>query len=519
MDNDAAHHANISLRMYLTGDYINLVDHGRDYLDKPHLHFWLSAISFKILGITGFAYKFPSFLFSIAGVYAVFRLGKLFYSAEAGKLAALILASAFAFLLSLSDVRMDAILTSCIALSLWQLFELIIHKKPVAAAGAALFLALGFSTKGHIAVFVPAITVFAYIIQYKLYAQLISWKWLLMIILFFFFISPVLYCYYQQFNLHPEKIVRGRNEINGVRFILLDQVIERFTGKMEAEKNRDHFFFLHAFLPAFIPWSVLAYLAIIQNLRNIKKPAGELATSFSFLIILVLVSFSGYQLPHYLNVIFPGTAVLVAAFYYHYQHKLKWIQAIMIIQAVIVFIILAAAAFFNAWAFPAYNVWIIVGLILLLALVFYFNKSKSYSTIQKTIAMPVAAMILLFFLLNMNFYPQLLKYQAGKELANAIHGKTDPGEVYFWPGNYSSSFNFYTKTLRQEFSDSILDKQDSVWLVYDIKDEAQVLTKFKVATGSLSFVDYEITRLNMDFLNPSTREKVSTKMVLRKISR
>ncbi|MFL5810226.1 MAG: hypothetical protein ACJ749_11940 [Flavisolibacter sp.] len=39
MDNDSAHHANIALRMYLTGDYVSLVDHGKDYLDKPHLHF------------------------------------------------------------------------------------------------------------------------------------------------------------------------------------------------------------------------------------------------------------------------------------------------------------------------------------------------------------------------------------------------------------------------------------------------------------------------------------------------
>jgi len=115
LDNDAAHHANIALHMYLNRDYVNLVDSGKDYLDKPHFHFWLCAISYKIFGVTSFAYKLPSFLFTVLGIYSTYRLCKSLYNHETGKLAALIIASAFAFMLSNSDVRMDAILTACIA--------------------------------------------------------------------------------------------------------------------------------------------------------------------------------------------------------------------------------------------------------------------------------------------------------------------------------------------------------------------------------------------------------------------
>src|SRR6185436_13464344 len=93
MDNDSAHHAIIALRMHLTGDYVSLYDYSQDYLDKPHLHFWLSAFSYKIFGVTSFAYKFPSFLFTILGIYSVYRLGKTLYNKEVGKLAALLIAS------------------------------------------------------------------------------------------------------------------------------------------------------------------------------------------------------------------------------------------------------------------------------------------------------------------------------------------------------------------------------------------------------------------------------------------
>src|SRR5688572_4834884 len=149
MDNDSAHHANIALRMHLTGDYVNLVDYGRDYLDKPHLHFWLCALSYKIFGVTGFAYKFPSFLFTILGTYSTYRLGKALYNLETGKLASLIIASSFAYILANNDVRMDAILTASIAFATWQLVAFIHDKKMVNIAGAALGLALGFCTKGH----------------------------------------------------------------------------------------------------------------------------------------------------------------------------------------------------------------------------------------------------------------------------------------------------------------------------------------------------------------------------------
>ena len=186
MDNDSAHHANIALHMYLTGDYVSLVDHAGDYLDKPHLHFWLCAMSYKIFGVTSFAYKLPSFLFTILGTYSVYRLGKSLYNNEVGKLAALIIASSFAYLLANNDVRMDAILTASIALATWQLVDFIQNKKIPAVIGAALGLALGFSTKGHIAVFVPAVAALFYILYRKDWNLFLNWKWLLLLLLFDF---------------------------------------------------------------------------------------------------------------------------------------------------------------------------------------------------------------------------------------------------------------------------------------------------------------------------------------------
>ncbi|HWR33871.1 MAG TPA: glycosyltransferase family 39 protein, partial [Chitinophagaceae bacterium] len=390
MDTDSAHHANIALRMYLTGDYVSLADHNGDYLDKPHLLFWLSAFSYKIFGVTSFAYKFPSFLFTILGIYSTYRLGKSLYNQEVGRLSALILASSFAFILANTDVRMDAMLTACIAFSIWQLVEFIQNKKLLNVAGAALGLALGFSTKGHIAVFVPAIAAFFYILYQKDWKHFLNWKWLLLLLLFALFISPVVYCYYLQFNLHPETIVRGKDNINGVKFILLNQSVERFSGQMGGDDKHDYLFFLHSFLWAFAPWSILAYLAIAGRIKNFLRQREEWLTTGVFLVMLVVVSLSGFKLPHYLNIVFPTTAVLTASFILEKNENSKWVRTLFIIQLILIVLLLLAAMVINGWAFPVKNIWVIAGLVLLLAVVFYFLKSSFYSRLQKLVLLPVA---------------------------------------------------------------------------------------------------------------------------------
>ena len=517
MDSDSAHHANIALHMHLTGDYASLIDHNGDYLDKPHLLFWLSAFSYKIFGVTSFAYKLPSFLFTILGVYSTYRLGRTLYNKEIGKLAALILASAFAFMLANNDVRMEAMLTASIAFATWQLVEFIQTKKLLNVVGAALGLALGFSTKGMIAVFVPAIGAFFYILYGKDYKQFLNWKWLLMLLLFAVFISPVLYCYYLQYNLHPEKIVRSKDHINGIKFILLNQSVERFGGQTGDESKQDHYFFLHSFLWAFAPWALLVYILIVVRIKNFTRRELDWLTISTFIIMLLLVSFSGFKLPHYLNIIFPVAAIMAAVFIISSQSPGKWIRPVFIIQVVVSILLLLAVGVINAWAFPVNSIWVLIVLVLLLAVVFYFIKSKMYSSLQKAVLIPVNVMILAFFLLNANFYPQLLKYQGGKPMALATKGKIDPADVYFRENTYSSSFNFYAKTLRRPFADSVLQPGKKVWLMYDIKDEAEVKAKYSIGQR-FETRDYEITKLDIKFMNPEKRGAQCTKMVLGEIT-
>ena len=128
MENDSAQHATMAMQMYLHNDFTLLMKGFNDYLDKPHMHFWLSALSFKLFGLTHWAYRIPALLFTVLGAFSSYKLAEEFYGSKAGHLASLIFLSAQAIILSNHDVRTDAVLTGASIFAIWQLVMYIIPK-------------------------------------------------------------------------------------------------------------------------------------------------------------------------------------------------------------------------------------------------------------------------------------------------------------------------------------------------------------------------------------------------------
>src|SRR6056297_254286 len=121
MENDSAQFAVMAMRMVQENDFINLFKGTNEYLDKPHMHYWLAALSYKIFGIHDWAYRIPGILATLLGAYSCYGLGKLLYNVHTGKLASLIFMTAQTIVLGAIDVRTDAILTGFTVFAIWQL--------------------------------------------------------------------------------------------------------------------------------------------------------------------------------------------------------------------------------------------------------------------------------------------------------------------------------------------------------------------------------------------------------------
>jgi len=515
MNNNAAHHANIALHMYLTGDYVDLIDRGQDYLDKPHLLFWTAAFAYHLFGVTSFAYKFFSFLFVIVGVYSTFRLGKLLVDRKTGIYAALILSSSFAFILSTNDVRMDAMVVSCIAFSTWQLLEYFFHFQRSALLLGALGLALGFATKGAVAIVLPVLVVIFYFLQQQKAKAILTWRWLPLVLLTVLFLLPIFYCFYLQFDMHPEKVVRGMKGNSGILFLLFGQSFQRLTGSGWGERSSDPFFLLHTFLWAYLPWCVLAYIALFKNIGDWFRvkfrftDTTEVALTATLTIVFTLISFSRFKNAHYVNVLFPYFAVISARYLATASpiaiRRVFWLQLVISILLMITIVAL------NQWAFPFKQIYSVGGatLIFVLFLMLILNKSMELSA--KTVWLSFAAIAFTFWILNFNFYPQLLPYQSGHGMAKRVkEAGIDPKKLYYIDDenerNYSMEFSL-PALLPVISIDSLKKLQEPIYL-FAHPSQLESLRQEQVPFDTVIRAShYNVSTIKGSFLNPATRAK------------
>ena len=300
-----------------SNNFLDLTFDGIDWLDKPHFPFWITTISFKIFGINTFAYKLPAILFTILALVYTYKLAKELYNKETALLAILILVTAEHIVISNNDVRAEPYLTGLIITSIYYYHRLIKKFRPGPLILASLFAALAVMTKGLFTL-IPIMGAVGGELIIKRNRQVIfSWRWILSLGLIILFILPELFALHHQFDSQPEKLIFGRTGVSGIRFFLWDSQIGRFFNTGPITGRGDPFFFLHTLLWAFLPWSILMYYAIIKSIRNsILKMnwSKEFYTLSGSLLALLVFSFSGFQLPHYTNIIFPLLAILTANF-------------------------------------------------------------------------------------------------------------------------------------------------------------------------------------------------------------
>ena len=114
LEPDGSLYATISKTIAQSGDFVNLMRDGKDWLDKPHFPFWMAALSFRLLGVNAFAYKLPALLFWSAGALYTWRLAFSLYGKPVAQLSTLIYVSAAHLVISNNDVRAEPYLTGLI---------------------------------------------------------------------------------------------------------------------------------------------------------------------------------------------------------------------------------------------------------------------------------------------------------------------------------------------------------------------------------------------------------------------
>ncbi|TXJ02531.1 MAG: glycosyl transferase [Neisseriales bacterium] len=423
--NDAYFYAVISKTMVSNHDWINLYYASQDWLDKPHLPFWLTALSFKIFGISAFAYVLPGFIFHCIGAIYTYRLGKLLYSEATGIVATLIYVSSLHLLLSSMDIRAEAFLLGEIVSACYYYlrYDRIGGIKNLLLA--SIFTGLALMTKGLFVV----VTIFSGLVAMWLYSgelrKIIQPKWLLAYALSLLATLPELICLYVQFDLHPEKLVFGQHQVSGISWFFWGSQFGRFFNSGPIVNNHGNpGFFIHTFLWAFLPWSLLFIASLIAVCRCFKaevttQRAISIYLQSSFWLTFIMFSATKFQLDHYTNIIMPFAAIIVANYIVNQASKLS---VIVKIQQGLTFLILCLSLAISIFFFRAS--WLIISALIPTLILGYsvFQRSK-ISVVKWILALPalaVASSFIALMLVNAFVYRS---YDAGYNIAQYLEGK------------------------------------------------------------------------------------------------
>lgn len=519
LDPDAGIYATIAKNMAKSGDYLNLYFQDKDWLDKPHFPFWITALFFNLFGFTTWAYKLPGILFALLGAWYTYRLGQQLYNKTTGLFAAFILLTSLHFIASNNDVRAEPFLTGMLIAAVYHFANSYTRIFSWHLLAGCLFAALAMMTKGLFTLVPVAGAVAGHLLLTGQLRQLFHIRWVVAALLIILLISPELYALWFQFDSHPEKIVFEKTNVSGIRFFLWDSQFGRFFNTGPIKGKGDPFFFLHTLLWAFLPWAILLYMAFYNRLKTLLNKTARLHTEWYTLCgsipALLMFSLSRFQLPYYANILFPFFALLTAGFLFSLGEK--WIRRVAVIQGITIGIITALLLVLFYLYRPALTnlagFSLLCGLLLTLLLLprFYKGPVRHLLILRSGLAAMAAGLFL-----STVFYPDALQYQSGNHMAEYVN-RHEPGLPLASGELYIPSAQFYAnRHIRITSIDSMCAPgfTSPSLLFINEKEKEQLRASGKSFTVIREFPEFHITMPDLKFIKHTTRAASLKKQLL-----
>ncbi len=518
---DATQYASISMEMAESGNYLEVMHRGNDYLDKPPLLFWLSSLSFNVFGIENWSYRLPSLLFVYLGIFATFRLGSLLYSKAAGYTGAIIFSTTEAISIISHDVRTDTILISSIVFAIWCIIEFLEREKFKFLILGFIGIGLAMLCKGPIGLMVPILALSTHFIIRKQWRNFFRWEWLLGICIVAIIISPMVYGLYTQYDAQPEKFTtlssgKRVQGISGLVFYFWEQSFGRLTGESEwKDASFSYHFFIGTFIWSFLPWTILGFLALWNKIKLAirAKEIAEYYTLGAIVLPFIALSMSQFKLDHYIYIIYPFIAIISGN--YLVQLALKNQNGIIgMIQIFVIGAMGVGVVLIGTFTFT--NVTVIFGFsltALFLLLIATYLKRKSILAI--VLATAISACFVNVFM-KVHFYQNLAHYDGQYIAAIITNERGIPSANQHVIDISPHCYDFYTKSITH-YSGTLGKLVESEIEGHSFLIKEAVFEKLdldNLQPEVYPIQHHSTTKLNLDFLKESTRDKNTENLYL-----
>jgi 4-amino-4-deoxy-L-arabinose transferase-like glycosyltransferase len=273
--------------MMLGDNYLTTYLNGEPRFDKPILTYWLQAFSVSLFGVNELAFRLPSAvaaaLWNLLIVAFTWRLA----SPRAALIAGILMAGALGTGLIGKAATADALLNLFLSAAL---FSGYLHLKTESTAylfAAALFIGLGFLTKGPIAVLIPVAVTLLYALSS---GRLRQWGRMA--------VNPTAWLIFLSVGFPWYLVNYLREGPDFIEAFIGIHNIGRFNQAMEGHTG-PWWYYLPVILLLTFPFGFL----ILQPLRHIRRLFSSELDRFLliwFLFVLGFFSLAATKLPHYL---------------------------------------------------------------------------------------------------------------------------------------------------------------------------------------------------------------------------
>lgn len=291
--------------MLASGNFITPHRDGEPRYDKPVLIYWLQAASVSLLGLHEFALRLPSALAATLWIWALWRFAREYLDAPTATAAALAMALSLQVSLIAKAAVADALLNLLLALAFFALYRhamAIGVTQPARARGdsaaaprdpgrhlawAALWMGLGFLAKGPVAVFFPAL------VSLLFFASHGRWRdWLRAVS------NPRAWAIFAAV-VAPWYLAVWIDDGGGFfRSFFLEHNVGRFGAPMHGHAGFPGYYLviLPLILLPFTGW----FLQLLPLVARAWRDPLDRFLWLWFGVVLLVFSFSGTKLPHYL---------------------------------------------------------------------------------------------------------------------------------------------------------------------------------------------------------------------------
>lgn len=463
---DAVIYAAIAKHIVLSHDWIRLVLDGHDWLDKPHLPFWITALFFKIGGISASTYILPGFIFHLIGAYYTYRLARMLYNKQTAAVAVLIYLSVFNLMDSSIEIKAEAYLIGQVmaACYYWLRYDAQFRLKYLALG--AMFTAMAIMTKGIFTLFTITSGLVCLWLYQKQLSKLFSVKWLVALILSLLFIAPELVALHLQFDQY--KGIGGlQHEGSIFKFFFWDSQFGRFFNTGPIQNHNGHpFYFVLVFLWGFLPWTIVFFAAIYTFFKEFDKAISAERTAFIFLSCMFLCSFlifsaTKFQMGYYIDIILPFAAILCANFLNNSGISRPLFVAQMGLIFLLALITIALSIYVMNFILLATIAVILIGLL------YFFYATRTASFNFRVITYSVLAIDLVYIFLMLLTYLAFTQFSVAYNAIKLLGKQSDiPIYVYQMP-EVARELSLYSKAPCHEIAtiESVIQTSGNFYLL------------------------------------------------------